>query len=288
VFAGIARAGGIRRGATALDLPRSTVSRQLAQLERAVGGRLVARSTRHFKLTDLGAALLEQSGRLEDVLQSIERVAARSTSEPMGKLSLATSEIIAEELLPEVIADYLARYPGMQVDVQVANRFIDLRRGRTDLAIRTGPLQDAADLFAKRLGASLKGHYASPSYLKARGIPKTPADLARHDCIVIGDKPAQTWTFGSGRTEAFVDVSGRLVVDSYAFARRACIAGVGIARLPSLYAAPHIQAKTLVPVLDRFWPKTVIYAVHAQGQPAPPKIRAFIELTRKALARTLE
>ena len=83
-------------------------------------------------------------------------------------------------------------------------------------------------------------------------------------------------------------MTGRLVVDSYALARCACVAGIGIARLPSVYAAAHVQSRTLVPVLERFWQRTVLYAVHASGQPAPPKIRAFIDLARTAIARKLD
>lgn len=288
MFAAVARAGGVRRGAEALDLPRSTVSRQLAGLERALGGRLVTRSTRRFALTELGAALLEQCNRLQDVLDSVERVAASSASEPTGTLRIATSPIIGEELLPDVIADYLARFPNVRIELRLANEFVDLRRAGFDVAVRTGPLQDASDLFATRLGTSLKGHYASPGYLEARGAPVTPAQLAQHDCIVVATKPHATWSFRDRGGETLVEVTGRLVADSYHLARRACIAGVGIARLPSLYAATHVEEGTLVPVLERFWDRTVLYVVHAAGKPAPPKIRALIDLTRKAMARRLD
>jgi DNA-binding transcriptional LysR family regulator len=288
VFAAVARAGGVRRGAEALDLPRSTVSRQLAALERALGGRLVTRSTRRFALTELGAALLEQCGRLEDVLDSVQQVAAQSAREPAGTLRVATSQIIGEDLLPDVIAQYLARFPGVRVEVRLANEFVDLRRAGFDLAVRTGPLQDASDLFATRLGASLKGCYASRAYVKARGEPASPADLAQHDCILVGTKPHGTWTFRGRQDTTVAEVTGRLVVDSYLLARRTCVAGAGIARLPSQYAAADVSDGALVPVLERFWERTVLYAIHAAGQPAPPKIRAFVDLTRKILGRRLE
>jgi DNA-binding transcriptional LysR family regulator len=287
-FAAIAQAGGIRRAAEILGVPRSTASRQLATLERALGGKLVTRSTRRFALTELGAALAEHCARLEDVLDGVERIAARSTREPTGTLRLVSSPVIGEELLPQVIADYLARFPGVRVEVQLAVGFVDLRRSSIDLAIRTGPLQDATDLYATRLGTSLKGHYASRGYLKARGVPATPADLAAHDCIIIGSRRDTRWSFRGRGGTSYVEVTDRFVVDSPALARSACAAGAGIARLPSLYAAAEVERGALVPVLDRFWERTVLYAVHAAGLPAPPKIRAFVELAREAMKGRLE
>jgi DNA-binding transcriptional LysR family regulator len=287
-FAAVARSGGIRRGAEVLGVPRSTVSRQLAALERALGGKLVARTTRRFALTELGTALAEHCTRLEEVLDGVERVAARSASEPTGTLRIATSPIIGEELLPPVIAEYLMRFPKVRVDVQVDVGFVDLRRSSVDVAVRTGPLQDASDLFATRLGTSPKGVYASRAYLKKHGVPASPADLAEHECILIGGRGDATWSFRGRGSESYVEVRERLAVDSPALARSVCAAGGGIVRLPSLYAAAFVERGELVPVLERFWQSTVLYAVHAAGQPAPPKIRAFIQSVRVAMVRRLE
>jgi DNA-binding transcriptional LysR family regulator len=288
VFAAVANAGGIRSGADALDLPRSTVSRHLEALESALGGRLVTRSTRRFALTELGVQLLEHCARLQGVLDAVRQIAAHAASEPTGTLRVATSQIIGEELLPAVIAEYLGRFPKVSVEVRLANEFVDLRRAGLDLAVRTGPLRDATDLFATRLGVSVKGCYASPAYVKARGAPVTPSELAQHDCIVVATKSHATWNFRGRQGDSYADVNGRLAVDSYALGRRACVEGVGITCLPGLYAAPYLETGELVPVLDRFWPRTELYAVHASGQPAPPKIRAFIELARKSMAGRLE
>jgi DNA-binding transcriptional LysR family regulator len=288
VFAAVANAGGVRRGAEVLDLPRSTVSRHLKSLERALDGRLITRSTRRFVLTELGVALLEHCARLQSVLDAVAQVAAHAASEPTGTLRLTTSQIIGEELLPGTIAEYVARFPNVRVEVRIANELVDLRRAGFDLAVRTGPLHDASDLFATRLGASLKGYYASPAYVKLRGAPDSPGALAHHSCIVVSAKPYARWNFRGRQGESYADVTGRLAVDSYALARRACIDGVGIMNVPNLYAAQHVRDGTLVPVLERFWQRTELYAVHASGHPAPPKIRAFIDLTRKSLAGRLE
>ena len=287
VFAAVARAGGVRAGAQALGVPRSTVSRQLAALERALGGKLVARSTRRFALTELGGALLEQCAKLEDVLAGAERVAAQATREPAGTLRLAASPVVGEELLPDVIAEYARRFPSVRIEVRLAAEFVDLRRSGIDVAIRTGPIEDATDVFATRLGSSPKGHYASREYLARRGTPESPAQLAAHDCIVVGPRANTTWTFRGARDEVTVAIAGVLATDSYRLARSAAAAGVGIARLPSLYAAPLVEAGELVPILERVWQSATLFAVHTAGQPAPIKVRAFVTLVRDALKRRL-
>src|SRR5262249_4227121 len=138
-----------------------TASRQLASLERALGGRLVARSTRTFALTELGRELLEQCARLEAVLHDAQDVAARASREPAGTLRVAASPIIGEEYLPAVIAAYLRRFPRVRVDARLSVERVDLRRAGFDVAVRTGPLQEAGDLFASRLGSTRKGAFAS-------------------------------------------------------------------------------------------------------------------------------
>ena len=286
-FAAVARAGGVRSGATALGMPRSTVSRQLAALERTLGARLVARSTRRFALTEIGERLVEQCARLEDVLKATDEVFAHASKEPTGTLRLAASPIIGEEFLPEVLAQYVRRYPQVAIEVRLSVDFVDLRSAGIDLAVRTGPLQEAGDLFATRLGTSLKGHYASPGYLKARGTPVAPDDLADHDCIAVGGPRVSAWAFRAHGAEKHVVVKGALRVDSYRLARSAAAAGVGIARIPDIFAAPLVAEGELVPVLEKYWQRTVLYAVHAAGHPAPPKIRAFIELLREKMKKTL-
>ena len=286
-FAAVARAGGVRSGAVALGIPRSTVSRQLATLEEKLGARLISRSTRRFSLTEAGDRLVEQCARLEEVLKSTDEVLSHAAKEPTGTLRVAASPIVGEEFFPEVLAVYLRSFPQMTVEVALSVDFVDLRRAGFDLAVRTGPLQEAGDLYATRLGTSLKGHYASPGYLKARGAPLSPDELTSHDCITVGGPSKTAWAFRVGAAEKHVVVKGSLKVDSYRLARSAAAAGVGIARIPNVFATELVRDGSLVPVLERYWQRTVIFAVHASGQPAPPKIRAFIEVLRTVMKQVL-
>jgi DNA-binding transcriptional LysR family regulator len=286
IFAAVVREGGVRRGAAALNVPRSTVSRQLAELERALGGKLITRSTRRFELTELGRALQVQCAKLEEVIEATGEVAARSAKEPTGLLKVAASPVVGEELFPEVVEEYLRLYPRVSLEVSLSVDYVDLRRGGFDLAIRAGTVQEATDLFATRLGVSNKGLYVSRAYLKAKGAPKTLAELSAHECIVIGHGPVN-WQFRTGASEVEVQVNGRFRTDNYRLARSAAIEGVGIARLPRLFARPEVESGRLLPVLESDWPRTTLFAVHSSGSPAPPKIRAFIELAKVAMKKLL-
>lgn len=283
-FAAIARAGGIRGAAAALGTPRSTVSRQLAQLEEAVGAPLVARSSRSFALTHVGEILARSCEDLVRLVRAAEETVRGELHEPTGRLRVATSALVGEELLPEIVARYLARYPKMHIELELSAEYVDLRRSGVDVAVRTGPLADASDLFAVRLGRSLVGHYASPVYLEARGVPRSPEDLAHHDCLVVGRGGKTTWRFrGPDGTQA-VAVAGRLRVDSFRAVRAAAAAGAGVLRTAAFFAAPLVERGELVPVLREHWPRVPLFAVHAAGSPAPPKVRVFLDLLRDVLA----
>jgi DNA-binding transcriptional LysR family regulator len=289
VFSAVARARGVRAAATALGLARSTVSRQLAELEAQLGRRLITRSTRSFSLTEAGEALLPHCDKLEEVLRGLEQAArAGPEREPVGSLRIATSPVIGDELLPSTVVEYLRAYPRMALEVVSATEFVDLRAGVFDLAVRMGPLEDASDLYATRLGTSRKGLYASPSYLKQRGTPQSPEELSGHDCLVVGTARVPKWEFSTRKGTVTVTISGRLRTTSAQLARAAAAGGLGITRLPSLFVRALVAEKALVPVLESFWVRTTLYAVHASGRPAPPKIDAFVALLKRAIRGDLE
>lgn len=288
LLAAIVREGGIRAGAAKLRLPRSTLSRRLVELERAVGAPLVVRTSRRFRVTELGRALADHAERIEEQLRASEQLVRRAEAEPAGVLRVAVAPLLGEALLPALLSQYLQRYPRVRVELALSPEYVDLRRASIDLALRQGPLADATDLFATRLGTSVTGCYAHPGYLRARGTPRRPADLASHDCIVVGGDPSPTWTFRSRRRDLAIAVGGRVRVSDYRIAGAIASAGAGIVRLARFHAAPLVEAGQLAPVLEAEWPRVPVFAVHASVSPAPTKIRAFIELARREAARVLE
>jgi DNA-binding transcriptional LysR family regulator len=287
VFAALARAGGVRGAAALLGVPRSTVSRRLAQLEATVSAPLVVRSARRFELTDLGVAFAARCEQLEDLLRGSEDLVQQATAEASGTLRVAASPLLGEEVLPDVIAELVRRHPRLRIELRMSADYVDLRKGDVDVAIRTGPLEDASDLFTTSLGTSVTGHYVSPSYAEARGVPATPAELSAHDCIIVGRRPRTTWIFrGSGRDDG-VTIEPRVRVDSFRVARALAAQGAGVVRFARMFAAPLLATGELIPVLDRYWPRVTLHAVHARGNPPPPKVRVFVALAREAVRRAL-
>jgi DNA-binding transcriptional LysR family regulator len=284
LLAALASTGGVRKAAGALGVPRSTVSRRLAQLEEDIGAQLVVRTARRFELTDLGSALASRASQLASVLEESEALVRREKSEPSGTLRVAGAPVLGEDVLPEIVTELSRKYPRLSVEVKLSVEYVDLRRD-VDVALRAASLDDASDLFATRLGTSTTGFYASPAYLHANGTPETPADLASHTCILVASR--NKWRVRVGTRDEFVPVNGRVRVDSFRLARSLAVRGCGIVSSAYVFARALIEAGELVPILERHWTKTPIFAVHAAGSPAPPKIRAFIDLAKIAVARVL-
>lgn len=287
VFAALARAGGVRGAASALGIPRSTVSRRLADLERQAGAPLVVRTARRFALTELGTALAERCGEFEELLRRSRELVHHAIGEPSGVLRISAAPVLGEEVLPEIIAELMRRHPALSVDVRMSVDYVDLRRGGVDVALRAWPVDDASDLFAVRIGTSVTGCWASPAYLASRGQPRTPEELRGHECILVGSASPVTWSFRAGAREQRVQVTGRMRVDNLRVARDLAALGAGIVRTARIVAEPLVTAGALVPVLERHWPSTPLHAVHAGGNPPPPKVRAFIELARTVAPRVL-
>ena len=286
VFAALARAGGVRSAAKALDMPRSTVSRRLGELEAQAGAALVVRTARRFTLTDAGARLAERSAELEGLLARSRDDIVHASGEPAGLLRVACAPVLGEEILPNVLVRLLEKYPKLDLDVRLSVDYVDLRDG-VDVALRAWSIEDATDLYAVRLGTSTTGCWVSPGYARARGTPRVPADLAQHDCILVGGAPRIAWSFANAGRSKTVVVRGRVRVDSFRVARDLAAAGGGVVRAARLLVDPLVESGALIPVLQRFWPSTPIHAVHAGPNPPTPKVRAFIETSRHEVLRAL-
>ena len=279
LLSALAKSGGVRRAAAALGVPRSTVSRRLAQLEDAAGAALVVRTARRFALTELGAALAERAAALASVLEESEELVKRAKAEPSGTLRVAAAPVLGEEVLPEILAQLARKYPRLEVEARLSVEYVDLKRGGVDVALRASALEDSTDVFALRIGTSTTGCFASPAYLRERGTPKSLSDLASHECILA-----------SGRAEwrlrdRAVRVVGRLRVDNLRVARDLAVRGAGIVWVAKRFAEEAVRAGKLMPVLEKHWPTTPLFAVHAGATPAPPKVRAFVEVAKRVVGK---
>lgn len=286
VFAAMAREGGVRGAATALGMPKSTVSRRLAELEATLGVSLVLRDARRFALTEAGLALAQRCEALAALVGQTEAELGRGATEPAGTLRVSAAPVFGEEVLPAVLADLLARHPSLRVDVKLSVDYADLRSGEVDVVLRAWPIADAADLYATKLGVTVTGCWAAPAYLAKHPEPATPHELASHQCIVVGASSAPRWSFRVDGDEVAVAVSGRARVDSFRLARELAVRGVGILRTVEPFAAEAVADGRLVPILEDCWIETPVHAVHAGARQGTPKVRAFVAAVRAAVAAT--
>jgi LysR family transcriptional regulator, regulator for bpeEF and oprC len=285
VLVKVVEAGSFTRAAEVLGSPRSQVSRVIAQLERDLGVTLLERTTRTMSVSEAGRAVHERALSVLATLDDTRRVLAQAQAEPRGLLRVTCSVEFGIAVVGAWLEEFLERHPQVTAEVEYASREIDLVHEGFDLAIRSGPLPDSS-LVARPLGELTHGLYASPAYLRARGRPRRPADLAGHQLVLFsGAGPRASWTLqhGSERETLKVAPLARLRVNTGASVRSALLRGLGIGQLPNVVAAEWVRSGALAPVLMPWRPAPVpVLAVYPSHRYLTPKVKAFVEL---AMAR---
>jgi DNA-binding transcriptional LysR family regulator len=283
LFVRVAELRSFRGAADALGVPRSTVSRRIGALERALGTRLLQRTTRRVELTSAGKTYLRACSPALGTILEAGRALSTSSEETAGRLRVTAPVMLGEGLLGDVVAECLARHPQMSIELVLTDRLVELVEEKFDLGFRSGTLKDTS-LVAHELGRSQPRCFAAREYLRDRGTPRTPRDLLRHDCILFTPMtPRGRWTFRSRGRTVEVPVRGRLVVNSIPLALDAATRGLGIVRVP---AALGLAASQLVEVLDGYAPPPrPAYAVHPSGGRVAPAARVFLEIAKRHLGR---
>ena len=233
LFAEVAKAHSFSRAAATLGMPTSTVSRQVAELERAVGLRLLSRNTRRVELTDAGRLYFERCRRIVAEAEIAHEELRDQLEIPSGPLRVQLPAAYALDALMPALVAFGGRYPEIRLQLSVAGpEYAEHPPEIGDVSIRLGEQPDSS-LVARRLGAVHAQLYASPAYLAARGAPLGPADLARHDCIGLragGGQPAP-WPLQRGREQLLVPVEYRYGANDACMARQLAVLGAGIAAL---------------------------------------------------------
>ena len=286
LFVRVAELQNFRAAGDALGVPRSTVSRRIAELESALGTRLFHRTTRHVGLTSAGKTYLRACGPALGTIMEAGRALATRSEDTSGRLRVTAPVTFAESLLGEAVAEYLARHPQVRLELVLTDRHVDLVEEKFDLAFRSGTLKDTS-VVAHELGRGQLRCFASREYLHEHGAPLTPRDLRRHECILFTPlTPRGRWRFRSRGRAMEIPVRGRLIVNSIPLAIEATERGLGIARLPGARALEGRAADQLVEVLDAYAPPArPLYAVHASGGRVSPAARAFLEIAKRHLER---
>jgi DNA-binding transcriptional LysR family regulator len=281
LFARIADSGSFSKAAERLDLPKSTVSRRLAQLEAQLGERLLQRTTRKLLLTEFGESLLDHARLVVEQVEAVGALAEHRQQAPSGKLRVSMPNDFANLGLSGMLAHFMELYPAITLELDLSPRRVDLVAENFDVAIRMGDLPDDASLAARRVVFEKIGLYAAPSYLARRGLPETPDDLARHDllCLLSRNGGAQAWSLSRGKLQWSRELPARLTANSPDLLARIACAGAGIAASSEMFALPFLKRGELVRVLPEWaLPMVTGWAVFPGRRLMPAKTRAFIDL----------
>ncbi len=282
VFTQVVDAGSFSAAGKALTLPTSTVSRRVARLEDRLGVRLLQRTTRKLSLTDAGRIYYDSGARITEDLAEADRQITEMQSTPRGRLRV-TAPLEFGGIMP-LICGFLAAYPEMKVELELANRTIDLIEEGFDVAIRAGNLPDSS-LIAHKLADNDLGLFASPAYLE-RGTPKKPEDLRAHDCIFFSPlAPSASWNLRDGRKKVRVPVRGRIAVNHLLAAKQASVAGLGVALLPASFCINEIRDGELRRLLPEACPSEgSTWVVYPSKRHLPPRVRAFVDYLKENYA----
>jgi DNA-binding transcriptional LysR family regulator len=276
VFARVVQAGSFTTAAANLAMPKSTVSRKVSELEERLKARLLQRTTRKLSLTDVGRIYYDYCARIVGEAEDAERAVSSLQEVPRGVLRV-TAPVNAAFLAP-IVSDFLARYPEVRLELFCTSRAVDLVEERFDLAIRAGALGDST-LIAKSLGRVTWFLVATPAYLKKRGRPRSPEDLAKHDVMFFGTGlDAVGLRLDKDDRSVQLTLSARMAVTDMDILSAATAASLGIALIPAFFCLEDLRARRLERVL-REWssPPTPVHVVYPSTRHVSPKVKSFVD-----------
>jgi len=281
IFVQVVRCGSFAEASRRLGVPPNTLSRRVQQLEAQLGTRLMQRSTRHLTLTSAGQVFLERcSGAVEGLMDAGEELLAVN-QEPSGLVRVAAPADFFDFFAMEWLTEFLVAHPKVRVDFVLSDGRADLIADRIDVAFRGGILEDSGLFARKVLDAGSDGLVASPAYIARRGVPATLQDLVDHDCLAFSHPSGKaTWRLtGPDGAPAEVQVTGRFSGNTAQALRKAALAGLGIALLPSTLTQRDLRAGLLVPMLPGYHRLGHgVHMVYPSRRYLPLAVSAFIEL----------
>ena len=278
VFSKVVAAGSLSAAARELGLSPALVSRRLAALEARLGVRLVNRTTRSLHLTVEGSRYYDACTRVLAEIEEADAAVSAGRVEPQGALKVALPASFGHQHVAPLVPQFAARYPKVQLALSLSDRSVNLMDEGFDVAVCIADLQDSS-LAARKLAPNRRVVCASPAYLAAHGIPHTPEDLAKHNCLVASEF-VSNWEYkAADERSAAVRVQGRYACDNWEVLREWALAGLGIALKSTWDVYRHLQDGSLVALLPgyTFHSDVAIYAVYPHRRFLPAKTRVFIE-----------
>ncbi len=283
LFVEVVKARGFRHAAEALGIPNSSVSRRVTSLEKAIGLRLLHRTTRKIELTEAGQIYFERCKRIVDEARLAHEQLGELLAQPSGILRASLPVDFATIYLAPLLAEFARRYPGIGFDFDLTPRLVDLVAEPFDVAIRMGNPPNS-NLIARQLANLACYLYASPAYLAQFGEPGHPGDLTQHECIGFRTAKANSWTLQNAEKSLEVAVGGRFHLNSISLIRRLSTLDQGIAILPEQIVAEDVAHGRLRRILpDWAAPPIPVYAM-TETRLLPAKTQRFIEFLREQLS----
>lgn len=285
-FSAIVSAGSISKAATRLGCGKSVVSRQLAKLEADLGARLIQRTTRRLTLTEVGEAVLLEAQQIDRSLANVEQISGQFQQEVRGRLRVACPRPLGQRYLVPLLTAFTQQHPLVEITLVVEDRLTDLVAEQIDVAIRVAHMEDST-LVARKLAPNPRVLVAAPAYLARAGTPRTPADLAQHNCLlyISGTTVRDEWTFRKGTATTLIRATGNIRMnDGMALAASAC-AGAGITVLDRLLVEPELASGVLVELLSdyRLAAGPPVCAVYPARKWLPLKTKTFVAFLQERL-----
>jgi len=288
IFVTVVEQGSFVQAATRLEMPTSTVSRRVSELEAALEMKLLERTSRRLRVTERGQQLFDQClPHVKEMRHQIDLL-SKSRNQLSGKITLTAPTHLGNAVLAPWLCEFLADNRDIELELQLSNQIEDLIDKGIDLAIRIGPLKDS-QFVAQYLFTPHYGLYASPRYLASQPPINTPDDLSRHDVIAMAHQKARLTLIDPGGHEQTINTTTRLRCDDIDMARQTASNGLSIACLPRLSVQRAVDSGELVRVLDQYEinPGRDVYAVYPSRKHLSAKTRHLIDFLKEAAARTV-
>lgn len=278
VFVKVSEAGGFAAAARQLGLTNSAVSKRISKLEAHLGTQLFHRTTRSISLTEAGEVYFAHAVQALGSAREAEDAVTSLQGKPVGQLRVCVPVSFGILHIAPLMARFLQNHPGISLDLVMDDRVVDLVDSGFDMAIRAGKLEDSS-LISRRLTDVRSVIVASPNYLKAHESIKQPEDLLHHNCLhYTYSRDPMEWVFHGPLGEQKVKTKGSLGINNSQALCTALVDGLGVGRLPTFVASPHIKSGRLTTLLsDYSLPEQAVYAVFPERRHIPAKVRALTE-----------
>ena len=278
VFARVVEARSFSEAARRLGLSKSLVSKHVTRLEKSVGARLLNRTTRAMSLTEAGAIFYEHCARIVEEIGEARLAVGRFDSVARGTLRISASVAFGTLHIAPALPAFLARHPEVRVDMSIGDRLVDLAEEGFDVAVRIAR-EPSPNLVARRLAAVNRKIVATPEYFARHGVPETPAELSRHNCLTYTHfNPQDVWRLRGPGGDIAVPIAGNLRLNDDEALSAAVLGGLGVALLPTFIIGRDLQEGRLTAVLSDYVPsERHIHAVYLPNRHLPAKVRAFID-----------